>query len=135
MKKIKKKENEMRKFMKVLVILFVCMFVFCSSIYAGFTDPITNPDSYRPTTNIQSNNTKFIEIGGTVLGVIRTVGTLISVVTLLTLGIRYMLGSTQDKALYKETMGPYLIGAIMLFAIPNLIGILFDILVNVNVIT
>ena len=44
----------------------------------------------------------------------------------MTLGIRYMLAGIQEKALYKETMGPYLIGAVMVFAIPNIIAILYD---------
>jgi hypothetical protein len=37
------------------------------------------------------------------------------------------MGSVGDKALYKETMIPYIIGAIMVFAIPNIIGILYEI--------
>ena len=62
------------------------------------------------------------------MGAIRLIGTAISVITLMTLGIRYMLGSANEKALYKETMGPYLIGAVMLFAIPNLIVIMYDLI-------
>lgn len=103
-----------------------------SGLSSNLEDPISNPDAYTPDANLQSNNTDFINIGNTVLGVIRLVGTAISVITLMTLGIRYMLGSASEKALYKETMGPYLIGAIMLFVIPHLIGIMYD-LVTTNI--
>jgi len=32
------------------------------------------------------------------------------------LGIKYMMGSAEEKAEYKKTMIPYIIGAILLFA-------------------
>ena len=38
-----------------------------------------------------------------------------------------MIASIEDKANYKETMIPYLIGAIMIFAIPQIVGIIYDI--------
>lgn len=121
----------MRKKIVISLIMIMCLFIMVTSVYASdLKNPIKNPDAYKPYPNLQSGNTKFIDIGNTVLGAIRLVGTAISVITLVTLGIRYMLGSASEKALYKETMGPYLIGAVMLFAIPNLIMILYDIVTN-----
>ena len=35
-----------------------------------------------------------------------------------------MMGSVEEKAEYKKTMMPYIIGAFMLFGITNLLGIL-----------
>lgn len=96
-------------------------------------NPVENPDYYKPDENKQSDNTKFIGIGNAILGTIRAIGTAISVITLMTLGIRYMLASTQDKALYKETFIPYIIGAVMLFAIPNIVGVIYDIVKNIQI--
>ena len=92
----------------------------------SLVDPIENPEEYKPSGNPVSNNTQFIERGNLVIGVIQLLGSAISVITLITLGIRYMLASVQEKALYKETMGPYLVGAVMVFAIPNIIAVLYD---------
>ena len=36
------------------------------------------------------------------------------------IGIKYMMGSAEEKAEYKKTMLPYLIGAIILFAAVNI---------------
>ncbi|MBO5479182.1 MAG: hypothetical protein J6A04_05755 [Clostridia bacterium] len=119
----------MKKLTKIVIFLLICLFVIYSPTYA-LTDPIENPGAYEPATNPTSNNTEFIERANVVLGVIRAIGSFVAVITLMTLGIRYMLASTSDKALYKETMIPYLIGAIMVFTIPNLIGILFDIVTS-----
>lgn len=98
-------------------------------------DPIKDPGYYEPKANSKSDNMQLIERGNLVIGVIQFLGTAISVITLMTLGIRYMLASVQEKALYKETMGPYLIGAVMVFTIPNIIAILYDFITgNLNVI-
>lgn len=52
---------------------------------------------------------------GTILGIIQMVGTIISVIMLIVIGIKYMIGSVEERAEYKETLKPYLIGAFILF--------------------
>lgn len=94
-------------------------------------DPIENPDYYMPT-DTTGKNTKLIDIGNTIVGAIRIIGTVIAVVSLMVIGLRYMVGSTEEKANYKETMIPYLIGAVMIFTIPNLLGIIYDLVKSIN---
>lgn len=94
-------------------------------------DPINNPDFYNPTDKT-GENTRFIEIGNIIIGTIRAIGTIIAVVAFMVIGIRYMFGSLYDRASYKETMIPYLIGAIMLFIIPNVLGIIYDIVKGIT---
>lgn len=62
----------------------------------------------------------------------RAVGTVISVVALMAIGLKFMMGSASEKAAYKETMIPYLVGAVMLFTIPNILGILYDLVKGIN---
>ena len=54
-------------------------------------------------------------IGNQIIGIITTVGVVVAVVILLVLGIKYMMGSASEKAEYKKTMIPYLVGAILIF--------------------
>ena len=54
-------------------------------------------------------------IGNSIIGIITTVGVVVAVVILLVLGIKYMMGSASEKAEYKKTMMPYLVGAILIF--------------------
>ena len=35
-----------------------------------------------------------------------------------------MIGSVEEKAEYKKTMGPYALGAVMVFAITNILSII-----------
>lgn len=59
--------------------------------------------------------TSVVNIGNQIIGIITTVGVVVAVVILLVLGIKYMMGSASEKAEYKKTMIPYLVGAILIF--------------------
>lgn len=61
-------------------------------------------------------DTTYQTVGQKVIGVIRVIGIIISVVCLMVLGIKYMMGSSEEKAEYKKTFIPYLVGAVLLFA-------------------
>ena len=59
-----------------------------------------------------------------ILGVIQVIGVVISVVMLIAIGIKYMVGSVEEKAEYKSSLKPYIIGTFVLFTgtmIPNII--------------
>ena len=73
---------------------------------------------------------KLEAIGNNIIGVIQVIGTGSSVVALIIIGIKYMMGSVEEKAQYKETMKPYLIGAIMLFGITNILYIIQSVIAN-----
>lgn len=62
-----------------------------------------------------------------VLGIIQTVGIVISVIMLMVIGMKYILSSVEERADYKQTLMPYLIGAVLVFAgttIPQIIYII-----------
>ncbi len=137
----------MNKSKKIVSIIIIIITVMCCSnisyVYAtgkggsSVTDkhdinyPVIDPNDYKPT-DTTGGNTQFISMGNVLIGTMRVVGTVIAVVALMVIGLRYMFGSTQEKASYKETMIPYLIGAIMLFTIPNILGIIYDLVKGIN---
>lgn len=86
-------------------------------------DSSFNPDDYDPTNYDQAQNAeKLANIGNEIIGFLQIIGAIISVAVIAILGIKYMTGSVEEKAEYKKTMQPYLIGAIMLFAITSILG-------------
>ncbi len=92
------------------------------------SDLTVNPDEYKPaSTNKVENASKLKRIGNVIIGVIRTVGSIVSVGALIVLGIKYMAGSIEEKAQYKQTMGPYVLGALMLFGITNILGVIIEV--------
>ena len=102
----------MKKLVKILPILMVVVAILTAvtPVFAGqkVGDVTINPDS-------KSAN-KISGISNSILGIIRVVGTVIAVGVLMVIGIKYMMGSAEEKAEYKKTMIPYAIGAILLFA-------------------
>ena len=64
-------------------------------------------------------------LGGRIIGVIQTVGTIVAIAVLVVLGIKYMMGSAEEKAEYKKTMIPYVVGAVLIFAASNIAGFVY----------
>ena len=67
----------------------------------------------------------FDNIGGGILQILSIVGSGLSIIFLICLGIKYMMGSIEQKAEYKKTMMPYLIGAILVFGASAIAGVFF----------
>ena len=107
---------------KVLSIaLMVVLLVAISSNFALAFDPasISGDPNASGTSGIK-------DMGSKIIGVIQTVGSVLAVAILVVLGIKYMMGSTEEKAEYKKTLVPYVIGAILIFAASNVAGIAYD---------
>ena len=65
-------------------------------------------------------------LGQQILGIVQTVGSIAAVIVLVVLGIKYMMGSAEEKAEYKKTLIPYIIGAVLIFAASNVAGFIYD---------
>ncbi len=63
-----------------------------------------------------ANVTQINTVGSNIVSIVTTIGIIVAVVILLVLGIKYMMGSAAEKAEYKKTMIPYLIGAVLIFS-------------------
>lgn len=108
----------MKKLIKILPILMVVLTILtaCAPVLAttgnigGINIDVGKTDS----------TTGVTKIGNSILSIIRVIGTVIAVGVLMVLGIKYMMGSAEEKAEYKKTMLPYLIGAVILFGAVNI---------------
>lgn len=104
------------------IIILLLAFMFSIPVDASsITDPRENPGSYEP--NQLSGADEVMDIGNRIIGIIQFIGSFASVIVLIVLGIKYMTGSIEEKAEYKKTMFPYLIGAILVFGLTNILAI------------
>ena len=67
-----------------------------------------------------------------IIGLITTIGVVVSVVALIAIGIKYMLGSVEEKAEYKETLKPYSIGAFLVFTVSLVPQLIYQFMQNLN---
>ena len=68
----------------------------------------------------------------TVLSIISTIGIFLSVIALIVIGIKYMTASIEQKAEYKRTLIPYLIGAILVFTVSALPNFIYKIVITLE---
>ena len=105
-----------------VILTILMMAIICSSIsnvYALTPDQITGNQSVNGVNEITN-------LGQQIVGILQTVGIILSVVILIILGIKYMMGSAEEKAEYKKTMIPYVMGAIFIFAASTLANVVYN---------
>lgn len=134
---------------KILLILIVSMLIVPNNIFAKKSDgdkideqiegTITQGFGYRMQkdgtmdTDISIGNNKdainsskgFTE---KILGYVQAIGSVISVVALLIIGIRYMVSSLEEKAQMKGLIIYYVIGAVLVFATSNLLSVAYKVI-------
>lgn len=108
----------MKKLVKIIPVMLLII-VLASAFVPVFA--VTNPSTLKPDSDV----TQFNPIGKKIIGMVQAIGSIVSVLVLVILGIKYMMGSAEEKAEYKKTMIPYLIGAILIFAASNIASMIF----------
>ena len=102
------------KLASVLLLIAVISMTLTTMVSAnGGIDAANIAGGLKGTTSNAQNDV--IKIGNQLIGIITTGGVVVAVIILLVLGIKYMMGSASEKAEYKKTMIPYLVGAILIF--------------------
>lgn len=106
----------------VFVIIFILSLILLSnSVFGTLIDEFYNSID----TEDMAKSTDLTNVGGKIVGIIQAIGTMISVGMLGVIGIKYMMGSAEQKAEYKKTMFPYVIGSILIFGASNVTQIIY----------
>ena len=110
----------MKKSIKIVsvVLMILAMVLVSTSVFATVNRP---SDVIIDTSNTEN----VANIGSSVLGIIRVVGTIVAVGMIIVLGIKYMMGSAEERAEYKKTLFPYFIGAVLIFGASNLADMIY----------
>ncbi|MCI8470625.1 MAG: hypothetical protein HFJ35_03945 [Clostridia bacterium] len=123
----------MKKMSKILSIILIAMMMLtiATTVMAADGDSstaitpslITGEGSKVDVTGISG-------LGNSIVKVLTTVGIVASVIVLVVLGIKYMMGSAEEKAEYKKTLMPYIIGAGLVFAASGIANIVYTFMQN-----
>lgn len=102
----------MKKTKKAIMLIFINLIILASgTIVFGKV----NIDNIKDNQTI-SGTSEIKNIGSYIYSGIFSLGVVLSVVVLAILGVKYMLGSASERAEYKKTMMPYIIGATLVFS-------------------
>ena len=103
----------MKKTMKILSVLMLVVMIasICTSAFAAVS--IDSIKSKADGTSAADDS--FQNLGGVIIAYVTNAAMVISVVMIAVLGVKYMLGSSEEKAEYKKSLVPLLVGAVLVF--------------------
>lgn len=116
-------KKKMAKTIFITLLILMSITVSVAPVFAagGTFDPGT-VDASKGTVSTD----KMSNLGNNIAKIVTTAGSIISVIVLVILGIKYMLGSSEEKAEYKKTLLPYIIGAAFVFAASTIASVIFN---------
>ena len=112
----------MKKSYKFVILLIISLIIMLALSNITMAAKVSIDNIKDNDTNVEASGIK--NIGSIILSGITGVGIVVSVVMVAILGVKYMMGSAEEREEYKKSMLPYLIGAILLFgasAIANMV--------------
>lgn len=121
----------MKKSIKVISTLLLTIMLVASiagTVLAVDTNTVLN--GLNGNGNVQTND--LTKVGNNIVTIIQVVGIVIAVIVLLVIGIKYMMGSASEKAEYKKTMIPYIVGAVLIFAGTSLVRVIYSLSTSVS---
>ena len=115
-------KKRVRSFSIVILIIITISSLMATISYAD----IINPNDYNPNSSTEEPPEKLTNIVGIIATTIQTIGVILSVIVIGLLGIKYMTGSVEEKADYKKSMIPFLVGTVLIVAVGTIIRIVND---------
>lgn len=111
------------KIFSIIMLIIITVSSFMATIsYADLIDP----NDYNPNNGNAEAPAKFTNMVGTIATTIQTIGIILSVIVIGLLGIKYMTGSVEERADYKKSMIPLLVGTFLLVAVGTVLRIIND---------
>lgn len=102
-----------KKTMKIIVFMAIVLCIVAVTTLVSAESGVSIEDLTGTPSSVSSQIGDF---GNQIIGVLQGIGIVLSVIVVIVLGIKYMMGSVEEKAEYKKTMMPYLVGAALIFA-------------------
>ena len=122
----------MKKSVKIISIALVIMMALLSVSNVVLAAPDLSSQIKDMANGSGKQPTEILNLGKSIVTIMQTVGIVVAVVVLLVLGIKYMMGSAEEKAEYKKTMIPYLVGAVLIFASTTIVNVVYNLANSIN---
>ena len=112
----------------LLIITIVCIVINLLYMNISLSASLTtiDPSDYRPSNPSTDDSAEVIYKVKIVLGAIRNISAVVSVIVLMIIGFKYMLGSVEQRANYKATLVPYIIGCILAVSGTSLVSFIYN---------
>jgi len=112
------------KLVILLIIILMTMTILSINVFAKI-----DTDIEIGKTGAESTSKNMIN---RMLGVLQVVGTVMAVISIIIIGMRYIFSSLEEKAALKGVIGYWLAGAILVFATVNVVKFAYDIITGLG---
>lgn len=116
----------MKKRVRIFSIIMLIIITLSSFMATISYADLINPNDYNPNNSNDEVPEKFTNMVGIIATTIQTIGVVLSIIVIGLLGIKYMTGSVEEKADYKKSMIPFLVGTVLIVAVGTIIRIVND---------
>ena len=116
----------MKKYIMLTITILLAIIVATSFICETQAVGLNSIDPEGARNPAAWNTGELVNIGNIIVKVIRTFGEALSVVILAVVGIRYIMGSVEEKAEYKQTLWIYIVAAALIFGGSTLAQIIYE---------
>ena len=106
---------------KIVNVILIAMVIISISLNCFALSPIEVSGTDNPT-----GTSQITKVGNDIVGIFQVVGVVLAVVIIIVLGIKYMLGSAEEKSEYKKSMLPYVIGAALIFLCSIFANVIYE---------
>ena len=122
----------------IIVLIIISSFLCTNQVFAKVeaqtpdvkgSKAVIDPDKYDPSKEgaLTAEETQIVidKVGG-VLGWIRNIAIIVAVISLMIIGLKYIMGSASEKAKYKETFLPWVIGCVVSIIGTTMVSFLYN---------
>lgn len=113
------------KMLLIVTLVTIMILSFASSVIAVTGTP-TTPKEVQDNADYSMSDNTLLTTAGRVIGVIRNISVIAAVIIIMVLGVKYMMGSVEEKAEYKKSFLPLIIGVLCVVAASSIAGFIFN---------
>lgn len=110
-----------KKISKIVAVILLIMMIF-TIIQPVFADQLKPGDltpTYKATGDLKDK-------AGQIMGLIRNVAVIVGVIMLMVIGVKFMLGSAEEKADYKKSLLPLTIGIVVVMLATQIVTMVYN---------
>lgn len=112
-------QNRKIKKIFIMLLMLLCVIFFANISFATDNFNFSTWDNVNGGADTVTQN-----VMGTIVQVIRVVGTSVSIIMLTYIAIKYMMAAPSEKAEFKKSAAIFVFGAILVFASTNILAII-----------
>lgn len=112
-----------KKVLKIVAVILLIMLAF-TIVQPVFAAGEIKPGSLNATYG--SDDGGLSKKAGQIMGLIRNIAVVVGVIMLMVIGVKFMLGSAEEKAEYKKSLMPLVIGIVIVMMATTLVSFVYN---------